>query len=262
MSKSKVEQIIIDSQSLDREMKALVYLPKTYDGFEVFPVLYFLHGRSGNETILSELELDKFADRMIDDGIIKPIIIVCPCIDNSHGMNSSAIFKDISDPCDSSRRIHLGRYEDYIIHDIIRTIDTTYHTIKNRSGRYIGGISGGGYSALHNAFNHPDLFSKVGGHMPAIEIELEEEDAPYYSNQDIWNKYDPITIAKHKELSDIEVYLDCGDRDEGRFYRGCSILHGILKANGVKSQYYLNSGYHNHDYIKANLEKYLLFYAG
>ena len=72
-------------------------------------------------------------------------------------------------------------YEDYFINEVIPTIDNKFKTLKNRNSRFVGGASVGGYIALHNAFRHPDLFSKVGGHMPAIELQLEKEDKAYFS---------------------------------------------------------------------------------
>lgn len=257
-----VKRITIPSNALEKEMNALVYLPKQYNGCTQFPVLYYLHGRTGNENILYEIALDQKADQMTQSGKIKPLIIVCPCIDNSQGMNSSPIYQNIPDPGDKNRRIHLGRYEDYIIHEVIPAIDLNFCTIRDRSGRYIGGVSGGGYAALHNTFHHQNLFSKVGGHIPAIEITLEEEDKPYYSSQSVWNTYDPIYIAEHQEILDTEVYLDCGDQDEGAFYRGCEILQGVLEKKGVISQYHLNHGHHDKEYVKAHVEDYLSFYAG
>lgn len=262
MKNTKIETITIQSQCLNKEMKALVYLPKSYDPMERFPVLYFLHGRSGNENILHQVELDKVADQLITEGKIKPIIIVCPRIENSHGMNSLPYSKEIPDPADPNRIMHFGRYEDYIITEVVSAIDSAYNTINDRSGRYIGGVSGGGYAALHNAFRHQDMFSKVGGHMPAVDIELEDEDKPYYSSQEVWDKYDPISIAKCQEITDTDVYLDCGNNDEGGFYKGCAILHEILESKGVKSQNHVNPGNHSIEYIKTNILKYLIFYAG
>ena len=46
-----IENIKIDSKSLNKEMKISVYIPDKYK-FEKLPVLYFLHGRNGNEKIL------------------------------------------------------------------------------------------------------------------------------------------------------------------------------------------------------------------
>ncbi len=40
-------------------------------------ILYFLHGRSGNENIIFDLNMKGIADEMIESGKIKPLIIVC-----------------------------------------------------------------------------------------------------------------------------------------------------------------------------------------
>lgn len=50
--------------------------------------------------------------------------------------------------------------------------DKTFNTIKNRKVRYIGGAYAGGYIALYNAFQHQHMLSKVGGHMPALKLQL------------------------------------------------------------------------------------------
>ena len=81
-------------------------------------------------------------------------------------------------------------------------------------GKYIGGISAGGYATLHNSFQHQELFSKDGSHIPAIELTLEPEDTPYFQDRAMWEKYDPITIDKNNMiLKDLKVYLDAGNLD-------------------------------------------------
>lgn len=100
------------------------------------------------------------------------------------------------DPEDNNRIINLGMYEDYFIKEIVPLTDKTFNTIKDRKGRYIGGISAGGYAALHNTFRHQHMFSKVGGHMPALELKLEDEDKPYYKDIGVWEKYDPQYILQ------------------------------------------------------------------
>ncbi|MCB2361644.1 alpha/beta hydrolase [Clostridium estertheticum] len=262
MIKSKVEKVNFYSDVLDKEMSMSVYLPELYNNSTPLPVLYFLHGRSGNENIMFEMDINTKADRMIKDGEIKPLIIVCPRIENSRGVNSSLICKEAPNPLDNNRIINLGMYEDYFIKEIVPLTDKTFNTIKDRNGRYIGGASAGGYAALHNTFRHQHMFSKVGGHMPALELKLEEEDKPYFKDMGVWEKYDPIYIARKNNISfDIDVYLDAGDKDEGRFYEGCSTLHKILKEKGINSQNHVFLGNHSAEYIQSNIEKYLKFYG-
>ncbi|MCT4606013.1 MAG: alpha/beta hydrolase-fold protein [Marinisporobacter sp.] len=263
MNQSKVEKVNFYSHVLSKEMSLLAYLPERYNPLTPLPVLYFIHGRSGNENILFEMDINTKADQMIQNGEINPMIIVCPRIENSRGLNSSLICKEVSDPKDHNRIINLGMYEDYFIKEIIPLVDKTFNTIKGRKGRYIGGLSAGGYIALHNTLRHQHMFSKVGGHMPALELQLENEDKPYFKDMDVWDKYDPIYITKNNNISPhIHVYLDAGDQDEGRFYEGCSILHKVLKEKGINSQNHIFPGNHSAEYIQSNLEKYLKFYGG
>ncbi|MBU3135755.1 esterase family protein [Clostridium gasigenes] len=262
MNKSKVEKVNFYSDVLGKEIPMVVYLPECYNSLTPLPVLYFLHGRSGSENVMFEMDINTKADRMIKDGEIKPMIIVCPRIENSRGLNSSLSCKEVPDPGDNNRVINLGMYEHCFIKEMVPLTDKTFNTIKDRKGRYIGGISAGGYAALHNAFRHQHMFSKVGGHMPALELELEDEDKSYYKDMGVWEKYDPIYIARNNNISsDIDVYLDSGDKDEGRFYEGCSILHKILKEKGINSRNYIFPGNHSAEYIQSNIEKYLKFYG-
>lgn len=260
MSKTKIERFNIQSSVLQKTMPILVYLPPQINMEVALPVLYFLHGRNVDENMMFDAMVDLKAEQLINEGRIDPMIIVCPGIGNSRGMNSASESREV---LNSENRIyHIGMYEDYLIKELITFIDNTYKTIGDRSGRFIGGVSAGGFAALHNAFRHQEMFSKVGAHMPAIELSLEEEDRPHFPSTELWDKYDPVHLAKNlAKESDLKVYLDAGNKDEGEFYKGCAILQKILETKGINSQNHVFKGYHNVEYIKSNIEKYLIFYG-
>lgn len=261
-SSSKIESINLYSEILKKEMRLTIYLPENYDRSHPLPVLYFLHGRSGNENIIFELDMLDTVDLLIWKNVIKPLIIVCPGIENSRGLNSSTTTKEIISSNLNGQIINLGRYEDYFIKEIVPFIDKNYKTITNKRGRFIGGASAGGYAALNYGLRYPNLFSKIGGHMPALELQLDPEDVPYFNTIDIWEKYNPLHIAKKCVIpSDLQIYLDAGNKDEGEFYNGCLELYQILKNREVKVQNHVFEGHHNITYIKSNLEKYLIFYT-
>ncbi len=260
MNQSKVEKLNFHSTILGKAMSMLVYLPENYNNPAPLPVVYFLHGRSGDEQIMVEAEINITADKMIKAKKITPLLIVCPRIENSRGLNSSTSCKEVYDP--NNRIINLGMYEDYLIKEVIPLTDKTFNTIKSREGRFIGGASAGGHAALHNAFRHQEMFSKAGGHMPAVELKLEEEDKAYYEDIHAWTKYDPVSIIKNDtSFFNMKVYLDAGNKDEGKFYEGCSILHKALIKKGIDSQNHVFPGHHNMEYIRSNMEKYLQFYG-
>ncbi len=247
----------INSRIIGKAMKLSVYCPDSYENTEL-PVLYFLHGRSGNETLLRWLEIDKTMGELLASGQINPFIIVCPSLDNSRGINSSYTYQEI---CGKHGTVHQGRYEDYLIQEVIPYIDNAFRTDKSREGRYIGGISSGGYTALHIGLRYQELFSKVGGHMPAIDLSYADEDEPYFADNAMWLKYDPVTIAKNGTFEDTKVFLDDGKVDEGQFYRACERLYSVLRSKGADVQNHLFNGSHNGEYVLKNLKTYLCFYG-
>jgi enterochelin esterase-like enzyme len=213
-------------------------------------VLYMIHGYDGNEDLwLPNIRLDKTADAMLSEGLIKPLIIVSPQLDNSYGFNSN-----------------LGKYSEYIVHDLIDYVDSHYSTDASREGRYIGGFSMGGWATLHNAFLHPELFSKVGGHSPAVFMDDWSQVGGLkdwlYPSERKRNKKDPVRLAKTQDLTGMSVYLDCGESDGYRFFEGAEALHNTLQDNNVKSEYHLNKGAHDPAYLMSQSREYLLFYAG
>jgi enterochelin esterase-like enzyme len=255
-------KITISSDVLQKEMRVNVYLPKEYSRNKKYPVLYLIHGYTGNEdSWFPNLKVERKADKLIENKEIEPLIIVAPQIDNSYGINSEifSIENGIS-PSYFTK----GMYEDYLYKELIPYIDANYSTIASKEGRYIGGLSMGGWVALHMAFTYTDMFSKVGGHSPAIFTD-ENPDitmAFIYPTEKIRDERDPIRVAENKDLTSLRVYLDCGDNDSYQLYEGCEKLNEILKSKGVDSQYYLNAGEHDGDYWESNVENYLKFYAG
>lgn len=157
---SKVQYIDIHSDALDKLMAFSIYLPDGYDGERIFPVLYFLHGRSGDESIIDRLDIKSAADELIVSGQISPMMIVCPRMDNSRGLNTAVTpHQAVVD----GMKIDTGLYEDYFIHEVIPYIDRHFMTIPHREHRFVGGASAGGFAAAHYGLQYPGLFSRVGG---------------------------------------------------------------------------------------------------
>lgn len=256
--KSEIETIEHYSYALKKTMPVSIYKPKNFDTKINKKILYFFHGRTGSNTILEMLNLQNVCDQMILENKIEPFMIVCPSIGYSRGINSCEKTKTVLRDFDNVE-LHLGRYEDYIIEDLLPFIEKKYGIPNNR---FIGGISAGGYTALHIAFNHIEKFSKVGGHMPAIDLEFENEDRIFFKNLETWHKYDPISIAKKfNNNAEIKVFLDAGNKDEGHFYEGCKVLENTLISKNIDVQNYIFKGHHNVEYIISNLEKYMIFYG-
>jgi enterochelin esterase family protein len=57
-----------------------------------------------------------------------------------------------------------GRYEDYLISEIVPHVDSVLRTLPSRDHRGVIGKSSGGYGAMVLSMRHPDVFGAFGSH--------------------------------------------------------------------------------------------------
>src|SRR4051794_1793826 len=117
------------SAAMERQMSYCLILPAGYTTSQrSYPVLYLLHGLFGSEN-------DWTAYTRVAEYIrALPLIVVMPQADDSWYTNS------LAEP--------RNRYEDYVFNDLIDEIDSKYRTQKTRDGRFLAGLSMGGYGAV------------------------------------------------------------------------------------------------------------------
>ncbi|MBK9331375.1 MAG: esterase [Ignavibacteria bacterium] len=130
-----------------------VYLPPSYFSSpqKRFPVTFLISGFTGkgishlNFSFLSE-NIHQRLDRLISSGKMKEMIVVMPdCITKYGGsqfINSSAT----------------GKYEDYIIRELVPFIDSKYRTLPESNSRAVCGKSSGGYGAVILAMRNPEVY--------------------------------------------------------------------------------------------------------
>lgn len=257
---SEIRIVKFHSNALKKRMAFSIYLPDTKICAGELPVLYLFHGRNGNEHFLEQLDVKTITDRLIKEGDINPMIIVCPRMDNTRGLNTSDCSGQI---LNGEMAIDVGRYEDYFIHEIIPYVETHYQALSDRSARFAGGASAGGYASIHYGLKYPELFSRIGGHMPAVEINLDSSDLPYYGGEEEFHLNNPLEFSDFNEYHKTQYWhLDAGDKDEGGFDKSIEILNKLFLNQGIKTECHISEGNHNLKYISENLEKYLIFYNG
>jgi S-formylglutathione hydrolase FrmB len=136
-----------------------VYLPPSYDSDPArrFAVVYCLTGFTGRGQMLlnSQAFTPNLAERMdslIARGQVSEMIVVMPdCftrLGGSQYINSTAT----------------GRYEDYLIEELVPFVDARFRTLASRERRAVMGKSSGGYGALVCGMRHADTFAAVASH--------------------------------------------------------------------------------------------------
>lgn len=193
----KVEELSLSSGS-GRSIH--VYLPHGYSGSNRYPVLYIQDGGD----YLRFAKLNNVADYLLARGEIKPLIIV------------------LIDPLNRNREYAMDEeYRDFIIHELVPHIDTTYRTIDDPSARCIMGASLGGLISIYIAMKNPNYFGNCA-----------VQSTPFgYNNKSI------LSLIRNRDKKPINLYIDSG-RFETHVAR-----RGILEESRMAKQLLTSMGY-------------------
>ncbi len=148
-----------------------------------YPVLYLLHGLSDDHeawTVNSRIE--QYAEG-------KRLIIAMP--------NVGRMFY-VNDPRPGGQKC-----EDYIMRDVIGTVDRMFHTIAARRARAVAGLSMGGYGAMMLALRldcgEDDFLiessRRFDAYLDKLEIAHEYQEHSGVHDWDYWNEHVPQTLA-------------------------------------------------------------------
>lgn len=228
----------------------LVYLPPSYstDSLKNFPVIYYLHGGTGNQREVKWLV--SRVDPAIKSGKMQPVIIVSPqALPIGWYINAN-----VNDP-----KVTSGPIEDVIIKDLIPYIDSNFRTIPLKEARGIEGFSMGGRGALMLAFKHPDIFGSASSVAGAV-VNWDEEplqralqctfgDTSSPLSKIYFDAWHPLTFAcqNSREIIDskMNIRLNVGDADRLYNENGNHItdrFHNMLDSLGIVHSYNIVPG--------------------
>ena len=293
----QVQTARFHSDALGVDKDYVLYLPASYDSGKKFPVFYYLHGLTGNETNwIKGGHLDEVADQLALDAIV-----VMP--DGDDGFYTDAVtpvdyaacmkdgtglFLPGMQPKDKTC-VKDRKYETYIVKDLIAEVDRKYHTIATREGRAIAGLSMGGFGALELGMRHTDLFSVAASHS-GVDALLYGGPHPYVKGKEEigtdvskwgasaqiaeigkwvrgifgpdlanWQAHDPSALAQKLEPGKLALYLDCGTEDDFALQDGAQYLHDVLLARHIDHAFFLGPGRHDFSFWKPRLPESLKF---
>lgn len=152
----------------DPKMYGKVYVPAGYQGPNLgtpYPTLYLLSPYGETEDFYYNHGLKDVADRLISEGVIKPMIIVCMSGSNSYGgsfYGSKDAGGDFTDIIGEIQGISdTGSLIDYVDAVFNTYSDNRHGAGVGRNNRAISGVGVGGYGAMRIAIMHDENFSSV-----------------------------------------------------------------------------------------------------
>lgn len=182
------------SQSLGTAKALTVYLPPTYATASArrYPVLFYLHGLSGNErNWVEQGRLAGTLDSLFAAGQPEAIVVM-PDADDSWYTTWNQL-PDLAGCRADTRRtepadqycVPWPHYDDYIARDVVAFVDTRYRTLADRRRRGIAGLSMGGFGAVTLALAYPEVFSAAASHSgvlsPRLRVPTPPAGAPRYA---------------------------------------------------------------------------------
>ncbi|MCR6719740.1 MAG: esterase family protein [Chitinophagaceae bacterium] len=242
-----IDTVSIYSAAMRKSAKCVVIIPEADRPEEGWPVVYLLHGYSGDATnwITKVPVIAQYADDF-------KVMIVCPDGDYSSWY--------IDSPVDSTMR-----YATYIGREVPHYIDGTYPTLAQKEGRAITGLSMGGHGGLYLGLKYSDMFSACGSMSGGVDLfcctnrfdvdkrigDTTVASFQKYSVASIVEKLDPANAPR--------IIFDCGTEDF--FYDINAKLHQKMVSLKIPHEYIERPGKHDWEYWGNALQYQLLFFT-
>lgn len=262
----------ITSKILKREMSYSVYLPPGYnESNRSYPVLYLLHGMTGDHTDwVIKGEVGHIADNAIDHGGAPPMIIIMP-----DGLYDTFYINNYDGSI---------RWEDFFHEEFIPQVEQKFRIKQDRNTRAISGLSMGGYGSLYHAIKYKDMF-KYCYAMSAAVIEREpvkegQELSDFEKNFNLktWGPMNkeglPENYKEHSVQEMVKamdayknasaqfpmppkpdlpyIFIDCGDDDF--LLKPNTNLVNLMKEKKIPFEFRVRDGGHTWEYWRTALK--------
>lgn len=206
-ARGTVEEKSMYSQTLGRDIKYKVYLPKEYDNGKNFNVFFLLHGLYGSEKDWTDNHQGSaasiFDELIYETEAIEPMVVIMP-----DGGNTWYI--------DSKEKIQTA-YEK----DLFPFVFKNYNVSKEREKVIIGGLSMGGSGSLNFFLRNPEIFGRVILLSPAVYDKLPDDffKVSPVTQKDILNSYWTNNLENYNKKISVnklktEIYIVIGDDDD------------------------------------------------
>lgn len=240
------KDIMVRSASMNKDIPVTVITPEGYENGYEYPVIYLLHGHSGNHRMwTSDGIVGQLADKY-------GILMVLP----DGGFNSWYLDSPITPEY---------KYDTFVSGELIEYIDSHYKTIKDRKARAITGLSMGGHGALYLAFRHPDIYGSAGSTSGGVDFrpfpdqwELAERLGSYKDHPENWEKNTVINMTHLIKPGQLNLIIDCGTEDF--FYDVNCAFHEKLLKEGIPHDFHVRPGVHWWTYWKVSIQYQILFF--
>ena len=216
---SKTHSIAVNSAAMGKTIPVLVIVPEKTTAKNKYPVIYILHGYSGNPQRTLSQDIPSLIQRADTD----QIIFVLP----DGGFNSWYV----NSPIDESIQ-----YETFISKELPSYTDAHFPIKKGPKNCGLLGWSMGGFGTLTIGSQHPEVFGILGSMCGVIDFRdyVKEYAIDKVLGVDgfVWQQYLVASRITALKTSGQRILLDCGTEDplaqQNRQFHDLLVQHKIL----------------------------------
>jgi enterochelin esterase-like enzyme len=233
------------SQAMQTQRSFDIYLPPSYEqsADRTYPVLYLLHGDGGRVGDWVALGLRAKMDQSIAGGAPE-MLVAMP--------DGSGHFGDLTDW--ANRWNGTDPVEDQVT-DLVSFVDQSYRTIPDRSTRFIGGLSSGGFGSLNLALHHPDLFSTAMSFSGFIAAKDREADPGVFGDNPAYvDRNSPAALVTSQAGAGDIYYVLSGGQQDAYFKHRMAEFSAQLDRLGIAHEFHVVPGGHDGTAWDAGLD--------
>ena len=210
-----VENILIESAPLQREVIVDVYLPRSVPDPSQMSLLLINDGQN-----MEELGLESILERMYAEKTIEPLLCVAIHASEDRKME----YGTAGEPDYKGRGVKAGLYTSFIFDELLPFLRNKY-LVPSFKEKAFAGFSLGGLSALDIAWTHPSEFSRVGVFSGSLWWRnLEQEDESYSDDQ---HRIMHQRIREGGYYPWLKFFFQCGNMDETKDRNANGIIDSI-----------------------------------
>ncbi len=222
IAQGKVTSFEYESKTGGGTFRANIYTPPSYSPTEKYPVLYLLHGASGDETTwVKDVHADAILDNLYADKNLAPMLVIMP------SSLSVAARKQAGDGREAKARASMA-FGDVLLRDLVPSVESKYPALAGREQRALVGLSMGAGLAFSTGLMNPDKFAWVGAFSGGSTRRLADS-----------SRLDLSAPGRQLRL----LWLSVGDRDN-LMGSGMVAADAFLTEKKISHDFRINAGGH------------------
>ena len=222
IARGKITPFEYESKAGGGTFCATIHTPPGFSPSEKYPVLYLLHGASGDEnTWVREIRAGRILDNLYAAKKIAPMLVVMP------SSLSVAARGRAGGNRDAMQRSGMA-FGEVLLRDLVPFVESNYPAISNREHRALAGLSMGAGLALNTGLLNPDKFAWLGAFSGGSARRLAGG-----------QRFDVSSPGRQPQL----LWLSVGNRDT-LMAGGAAALDAFLTERKIPHLFRVNDGAH------------------